>query len=231
MATPVQIAQLILSNKSKEKRKKNTKNILIVTLIPIGLLFFIIFSIFSILSFPITLLQSIFSQEELSYIEELRNMFSQKGEIVLKGKYPMPVDGNITSRYGYRINPVTGEKSEFHKGLDIQPTHHAPIITIADGEVVLANTKFSTYGNYIMIKHELEEETFYSLYAHLSKVNVVEGQKVTQGHIIGLEGGEPGVDINPGSSTGHHLHFEIRQTAFSDSTADPALYILGNENK
>ena len=65
----------------------------------------------------------------------------------------------------------------------------------------------------------------YSFYAHLSQVNVEKGQKVKQGEVIGLEGGNPAEDPNPGNSTGRHLHFEIRTSPEYGADVDPNEYI------
>ncbi|WP_101909066.1 M23 family metallopeptidase [Marasmitruncus massiliensis] len=139
----------------------------------------------------------------------------------LFGKYPAPVqNGVITCGYGGRINPVTG-KAEFHNALDIQGAWHSPITTIADGVVVSTSTAIGPYGNYVVIKHELPEETFYSKYAHLSQILVSPGQSVKQGDTIGIEGGNP-TDPNPGYSTGHHVHLEIWT---SEGHVNPADYI------
>lgn len=127
----------------------------------------------------------------------------------LMGRYPAPIQGGvITCGYINRINPISG-KQEFHPALDIQAEWHAPITTIADGVVVTTNTKQSPYGNYVVIKHELPEETFYTKYAHLSQIKVTVGQTVAQGELVGIEGGDPRRDPNPGWTTGHHLHLEI----------------------
>lgn len=143
------------------------------------------------------------------------------GQASLSGKYPAPVlNGVITCGYGGRINPITG-KAEFHNALDLQGAWHSPITTIADGVVVSTSTAIGPYGNYVVIKHELPEETFYSKYAHLSQILVSSGQSVKQGDTIGIEGGNP-TDPNPGYSTGHHVHLEIWT---SEGHVNPADYI------
>ncbi len=139
----------------------------------------------------------------------------------LNGRYPAPIqNGVITCGYGGRINPITG-KTEFHPALDIQGAWHSPITSIADGIVDQINTAWSPYGNFVVIKHELPEGTFYSKYGHLSQVLVSVGQSVTQGGTIGIEGGNP-TDPNPGYSTGHHVHLEIWT---SEGHVNPADYI------
>lgn len=65
----------------------------------------------------------------------------------------------------------------------------------------------------------------YSFYAHLSKVDVEVGDQVSIGEKIGNEGGNPETDPNPGSSTGHHLHFEIRTQSGYGNDINPENYI------
>ena len=135
----------------------------------------------------------------------------------LKGKY------TITSAYGTRTHPTTGEVKK-HTGIDIAGTHHAEVLSIADGEVTYAGVQ-KGFGNSVEIKHVVNGETIYSFYAHLSKIDVQKGQKVKQGETIGLEGGDPKTDQNVGNSTGHHLHFEIRKASGYGNDIDPTKYI------
>ncbi len=157
----------------------------------------------------------------------------------------MPVNGTITSEYGMRFHPITGFYT-MHKGIDISGVHRDNVIAIYDGIVTMAEIQRG-FGNCVEIKHEIvtyetitdEEgnteiikhtEIFYSFYAHLSRIDVVEGMQVRQGNVIGIEGGDPKKDPNPGWSTGHHLHFEIRLKSGGDSV-DPRDYILNYEPK
>lgn len=109
----------------------------------------------------------------------------------------------ITSRFGFRTDPVTGKKGAFHAGIDLGVPIGTPVYAVADGivEVAIGNRTHSkvSYGNYIKIKHEDGNST---LYGHLDKVFVKVGQTVKQGQLIGLSG-------NSGKSTGPHLHFEF----------------------
>lgn len=113
----------------------------------------------------------------------------------------------ITDDFGPRIDPITGEES-FHHGIDFTLIWHSPILASADGVVTFAGTNESL-GNYVIIQHEVFGTTMYTLYAHLSFVNVKEEDFVIQGWMIGLEGGDPEGDPNPGVSTGDHLHFAM----------------------
>ena len=125
------------------------------------------------------------------------------------GAFIMPFDNaqtvSITDDYGWRIHPVTGEES-FHYGIDFGTPGHCEIKAVAIGEVTFAGD-FGTYGNTVILKHEIYGDVIYSMYAHLSEIKVEVGQMLMQGEVIGLEGGDPVLDPNPGSSTGHHLHF------------------------
>lgn len=117
-------------------------------------------------------------------------------------EWPLPGDFSITSPFGYRTDPITGEAS-FHDGVDIAAPEGTAILAAADGVVVTANRTDSwggNYGYYVKIRHD---ETYETLYAHCSEVLVKAGQEVEQGDVIALVGGT-------GNSTGNHLHFEVR---------------------
>ena len=148
----------------------------------------------------------------------------EQGETDLKKDYilPMTCDYVISSNYGNRVHPVTGE-TKLHSGIDIVGTHHTQILSVADGEVTYAGVQ-SGYGNCVEIKHAVNGVTVYSFYAHLSQINVQVGDKVSQGQVIGLEGGAES-DPNHGTSTGHHLHFELRSASGSGNSLNPNDYI------
>ena len=141
-------------------------------------------------------------------------------------KFITPLDGEytITSEFGEREHPVTGEVKK-HTGIDLCGVHHAEVLAVADGEVTFAGSQ-SGYGNCVEIRHVVNGETVYSFYAHLSRIDVEVGDTIVQGNVIGLEGGDPATDPNPGTSTGHHLHFEIRTRSGSNEFAvNPENYI------
>lgn len=115
--------------------------------------------------------------------------------------WPLQEAGTITSTYGYRTDPINGEVS-YHSGTDIGMPSGTPILAAADGTVTIANSTDSWgggYGYYVKIKHN---ETFDTLYAHCSKICVINGQQVKKGQVIGYVG-------STGRSTGNHLHFEV----------------------
>ena len=131
----------------------------------------------------------------------------------------LPISGTITSNYGYRNDPITGTYSK-HTGIDISGVHHDNVRSIDNGIVTFVGSQ-SGYGYCVEIKHE----NYYSFYAHLSKINVSINSSVNKGDIIGLEGGDPYTDPNPGYSTGHHLHFEIRTASGYGNDINPINYI------
>ncbi|MDE5831036.1 MAG: M23 family metallopeptidase [Clostridia bacterium] len=143
-----------------------------------------------------------------------------------KEEFMLPVACNytITSAYGTREDPITGEE-KVHAGIDLRVEHHAEILSVYDGEVTFSGVQ-KGYGNCIEIKHIIDGEQIYSFYAHMSRLDVSVGETVKAGQVIGLEGGEPGEDENAGNSTGHHLHFEIRKTSSSSkNNSDPDDYL------
>ncbi len=105
----------------------------------------------------------------------------------------------ITSEFGYRSDPFTGE-TKYHNGLDIGLPLGTPINSVEGGEILSIQKSNSGYGNTITIKHDNGIESFY---AHLDKILVNEGQEIIKGEVIGLVG-------STGRSTGPHLHLEIR---------------------
>ena len=117
-------------------------------------------------------------------------------------QWPLPVAGTITSQFGHREDPITGEVSS-HTGTDIACAEGTPILAAADGIVTVANGLDSwggSYGYYIQIDHGGGLET---LYAHCSSICVTTGQLVQAGQVIGYVG-------HTGRVTGNHLHLEVR---------------------
>ena len=116
-------------------------------------------------------------------------------------QWPLPVAGTITSQFGHRVDPITGEVSS-HTGTDIACAEGTPILAAADGIVTGANGLDSwggSYGYYIQIDHGDGLET---LYAHCSSICVTTGQQVQTGQVIGYVG-------HTGRATGNHLHLEV----------------------
>lgn len=115
------------------------------------------------------------------------------------GDWSLPLENiRITSEFGPRIHPVTGEVNRFHGGLDFGCTPADDILSVADGKVIEAVHSNVGYGNYVTVQHGNDE---YSRYAHLSSIGVSQGDTVSQGESLGKCG-------TTGSSTGNHLHLE-----------------------
>lgn len=108
----------------------------------------------------------------------------------------LPAYGKLTSFFGYRKHPIFGY-TQFHGGIDIS-LHYQPVMAARDGVVHYAGY-MGGYGLAIILNHGKDYKT---LYAHLSKINVRQGQFVKAGTKIAISG-------NTGFSTGPHLHFEV----------------------
>ena len=111
--------------------------------------------------------------------------------------FPVASYTYISSRFGERIHPITGELKN-HNGMDIASNMGTTVYAADGGRVVLAEW-YGGYGNCIMIEHGNGYKT---LYGHLSVISVKNGQTVNQGEAIGQVG-------STGNSTGPHLHFEV----------------------
>lgn len=134
-----------------------------------------------------------------------------------------PAEGRITSGYGYRNHPVTGQRS-FHQGIDVAGGGRE-IRAMADGTVTAAGWA-GTYGRRIIISHgDLSgEQDVYTLYAHLETEMVSVGQQVTAGQQIGVMGAT-------GRVTGIHLHFEVHENG-QRNHVDPLTWVsYGGSNE
>ena len=124
----------------------------------------------------------------------------------------LPVSGPVTSDYGERIHPITGEES-FHSGRDIGADEGVGISAVYDGMVIGVGVG-ELSGNYVKIDHG---EGLVALYCHCSRVFVEEGDAVRKGDVIAAVG-------HTGAATGPHLHFEIR---LNGELTDPARVLDG----
>lgn len=141
--------------------------------------------------------------EELS-LEETYALYDERLKEILMGvaftPIGYPANYIINSTFGYRSDPVRRGRVEFHSGLDFKGKRGDAVKSTADGKVILAGW-FQGYGKCVRIRHKNNLET---LYGHLSKINVKEGQLVSTGQIVGQVG-------STGHSTGNHLHYEVRK--------------------
>lgn len=122
-----------------------------------------------------------------------------------------PVKGWVTSGFGPRVSPFT-EKPAWHDGLDIGAAANAPVQAPAQGRVTTVAFD-SKLGNLVKLDHGFGIET---LYGHLAKALVKEGQRVKRGDVVGLVG-------STGLATGPHLHYMVK---VNGQTFDPTRYIL-----
>jgi murein DD-endopeptidase MepM/ murein hydrolase activator NlpD len=117
----------------------------------------------------------------------------------VSGGLAMPVNGPITSYFGYRYHPIL-HFTRFHAGVDIGAGWGSPIVAAGDGQVVGAGWS-GGYGREVQIAHG---GGITSIYGHMSEIVAQPGSFVRAGQLIGYVG-------SSGLSTGPHLHFEIRQ--------------------
>lgn len=133
-------------------------------------------------------------------------------------RWPFPTAVPISSGFGDRVAPCRYCSSN-HRGLDFTPGNGTPIFAIADG-VVIQSEFGGGYGQYAFIEHEINGQTVISVYAHMQRDSspLQVGDTVSVGDFVGLVG-------NTGTSTGPHLHLEIR---VNDEFVDPFAWLKEN---
>ncbi len=138
--------------------------------------------------------------EELSvWMERIEEQLGENLKLVASTPSISPVAGLLTSRFGYRQDPFTGER-HLHSGVDISAPPGTPVRATASG-VVVATSQGGPLGRSVTLAHGFG---FSTLYAHLARIQVTVGQRISRGQVIGLLG-------NSGRSTGYHLHYEVRR--------------------
>ncbi|MBB3911684.1 M23 family metallopeptidase [Sphingomonas desiccabilis] len=123
--------------------------------------------------------------------------YDPKGIGERRGGMTMPINGRLTSNFGWRVHPLLRFR-RLHKGLDIAAPTGTPIRAAADGVVARAG-RAGGYGNFVKLNHSGGLATGYG---HMSRIAVRAGQRVRQGSVIGYVG-------STGISTGPHLHYEL----------------------
>jgi murein DD-endopeptidase MepM/ murein hydrolase activator NlpD len=159
-----------------------------------------------------------FKEEEeeaaINLAAEAQKLLAEKKKLQWSGgklAWPVPDSQRITSNFGMRIHPVTGQRKG-HNGMDIGAPKGTTIVAAEDGTVIVAQY-LRGYGNTVIIDHG---SGLWTLYAHMSKISVGQGDSVKRGK---TKIGEVG---STGRSTGNHLHFEVRK---NEQPVDPRKYL------
>lgn len=136
--------------------------------------------------------------------DEIEDLIRNKEKLLTATPAIQPVSNKdlnrMASGFGYRIDPVY-KTTKFHAGLDFAAPQGTPIYATAGGRVKTAGNLGNGYGNHVVIAHGYGYET---LYGHMFKVKVRNGQTIQRGEIIGYVG-------STGKSTGPHLHYEVHK--------------------
>ncbi len=130
-------------------------------------------------------------------LRALERLMARAGKVLAALPTRWPVRGAVNSEFGRRLSPWTGSP-EHHSGMDIAAEIGTPVKAPAPGVVVFAGAALD-FGNAVVIDHGHDIKT---LFGHLQKIHVAQGQRVDRGQPIALSG-------NTGKSSGPHLHYEI----------------------
>ncbi len=165
--------------------------------------------------------------------DEIFTMVKNKNLMLLAIPAIQPVNNKdlkrMASGFGYRTDPIY-KTTKFHSGMDFACPIGTEIYSTGDGVVERADSDASGYGNHVRINHGYG---YLTLYGHMSKINVRQGQRVKRGEIIGLVG-------STGKSTGPHLHYEVHKDGevlnpvnfyYSDLTSENYARMIELSNK
>ncbi len=157
------------------------------------------------------------SNQERSF-KEVEQLVANKEDLLAHLPAIQPVSNKdlsrIASGFGLRIDPVY-KTTKFHKGLDFTAPQGTPIYATANGTVKLAEFSATGYGNHVIIDHGYGYET---LYGHMVRIKVGNGQSVKRGELIGWVG-------TTGKSTGPHCHYEVHKNG---EAVDPVYYFFND---
>lgn len=127
--------------------------------------------------------------------------------------------GQLTFQFSWRTQPIFHTKKQ-HRGLDTVNVVGNPVSASKEGVVTRAGV-YGGFGNIVMITHNVQGKVFTSVYAHLSSIQVTEGQRVVKTQRLCAMG-------DTDNETGPHLHFELHEEHFSvngPSAVNPLIYI------
>lgn len=156
-------------------------------------------------------------RQERSY-KEIAGFIKNKEQLLVSTPAIQPLSNadlkRISSGFGYRIDPIY-KTVKFHPGLDFSAPQGTPIYSTANGTVRTAGNLANGYGNHVIINHGYGYET---LYGHMYRIKVKNGQKVKRGEIIGWVG-------NTGKSTAPHCHYEVHKNG---TRLDPVYFFYND---
>jgi murein DD-endopeptidase MepM/ murein hydrolase activator NlpD len=135
--------------------------------------------------------------------KRLASLFTQTTPRVWRGSFQLPVPSEATSSFG-RLTILNGSPRGRHQGADFRAASGTPVVAPNAGRVVLAEDLYFS-GNTVVLDHGLG---MFSLLAHLSRIDVTQGQDVERGAVVGASGAT-------GRVTGPHLHWALRLSEFS----------------
>jgi len=144
-------------------------------------------------------------------LEDLEGILVERKSMLRSIPSIWPVHGWVTSKFGYRTSPFTGQRT-LHEGLDIGASRGTAVRVPADGVVTFAGTR-TGYGKFIVIDHGFG---FTTRYGHNSRILVQVGDTVRRGEVVAQVG-------STGRSTGPHVHYEVKLNGLP---VDPSVYIL-----
>lgn len=150
-------------------------------------------------------------------LDEIAELAKNKSDLLASIPAIVPIkikdlSKQITSGFGWRIHPIY-KTQEFHPGIDFPSNQGTPVYATGNGKIEFSGTDNSGYGIHVIINHGFGYQT---LYGHLSKVAVKEGEKVLRGQLIGYVG-------STGLSTAPHLHYEVIK---NNEKVNPVNYIF-----
>lgn len=165
--------------------------------------------------------------EEIAELEKEIAFFKKRGcnetqNVLTCGTHSIPSSkgfilplshGYITSYYGGRIHPVYGVAS-YHSGIDIAAGTGTTVMASAGGIVVTASSSYGGFGKAVIIAHNVGGKTYSTLYGHMSRISVSQGDIVSRGEKVGEVG-------STGVSTGPHLHFQAMYGSGYGTTFNP----------
>jgi murein DD-endopeptidase MepM/ murein hydrolase activator NlpD len=152
--------------------------------------------------------------ERNKQLKSIRRFVKNRNKVFQHTPVLWPVEGWLSSNYGYRQDPMGGQGRDFHQGVDIAAWRQSPVRAPADGTVIESKYE-GGYGNTIKVRHEYGYTT---VYGHLNERAVEKGDSVQKGQLIGRVG-------STGHSTGSHLHYEIR---INGEATNPWPYLVQN---